>query len=531
MFDVVIRNGMVCDGTGNPWTQLDIAVKDNKIINMSKNIKESARITIDASDKVVSPGFIDSHVHSDLLCTRSDIHKIKALQGVTTELFGQDGISVAPVSRTTKPHWQEQMKGVNGYIGDWPWETVDEYLTFLEQSNLIGNSVFLVPHGNIRTMVTGNEGRVAVKEECQKMARLVEEAMKQGACGVSTGIQYPPCSYANQEELIEICKRVTKYDGCFVVHIRNESNTSLEALDEVINVARESGVRLHVSHFKVCGAINRDKLAIALDKLDEARMEGIEVTFDQYPYTAASTILQAILPPWAQADGISAMLKRLEDKDMRMKIKHEILNSGEYDNPVRNNGWDNIIINSVASAKNSKWEGVSLAEIASVQGIDPSDAAFDLLIQEKASVTMIIHWGGEEDVMKVMKHPLQMVGSDGIFSSKPHPRLYGTYQRILGKYVREEEVFPIWEAIRKMTGAPAQLLRLKDRGLLRENYMADIVVFDPETITDKATYDEPFSDSTGIVHVLVNGELAVTEGKYTEKTPGVVIRKKYSNSF
>lgn len=525
MYDVIIRNGLVCDGTGNPWTKLDVGIRAGKIVRLAKLVFEQAEIEIDASGCIVSPGFIDPHVHSDLLCTNPEIHKIRVLQGITTELFGQDGISVAPVSKHTKQEWQKQLKGLNGDIGDWPWETIDEYLSFLEAADMIGNAAYLIPHGNIRTLVMGFEGRQATKEECREMREWVEAGMRQGAFGISSGIQYPPCAYANLEELVEICKGATKYDGCFVVHIRNESNLSLEALDEVIEAARISGIRLHISHFKVCGKINRDKLEKALRKLEEARQEGIEVTFDQYPYTAASTMLQAILPPWAQAGGTKAILYRLKEPHLREKIKEEMLHNGEYDNPVRNNGWDHIVIASVALDENKKYEGKSLQEIGDIQQKDPADAAVDLLISETAAATMIIHWGVEEDVTKVMKNPLQMVGSDGVFGGKPHPRLYGAFARVLGKYGREEKVFTIPEAIRKMTSAPAQLLRLKDRGMIREGFWGDLVVFDPVTVMDCATFENPHQLPSGIRHVFVNGKWTVSDGAYIGETAGRIIRR------
>lgn len=530
MYDIVIRNGMVCDGSGNPWTRLDVGIREGKISKLGKIGTGEGKQEIDASGHIVSPGFIDAHVHSDLICTIPETHKIRVLQGITTELFGQDGISVAPVSEKTKTPWQKQMKGLNGDIGDWPWETVDEYLAFLETADLIGNATYLIPHGNIRTLVVGFEGREATEEESIEMRHLVEEGMRQGAFGISSGIQYPPCAYADINELIEICKGAAKYDGCFVVHIRNESNLSLEALDEVIEAARQSGIRLHVSHFKVCGNINRQKLEKALTKLAEARAEGIEVTFDQYPYTAASTMVQAILPPWAQADGTEAILDRLRNPKLRVMIKKEMLTNGEYDNPVRNNGWDNIVVASVSLDANKLYEGKSIQEIGSLLQQDPADAAMDLLLSEEAGATMIIHWGVEEDVIKVMKDPIQMVASDGVFGGKPHPRLYGSFARVLGKYSREEKLFSISEAIRKMTSAPAQLLRLEKRGFIREGYWADLVVFDPDDILDTATFEDPHRLSTGILHVLVNGELAVSGGEYLGVTNGKVIRSEaYTN--
>ncbi|WHX69048.1 D-aminoacylase [Peribacillus frigoritolerans] len=524
MYDVIVKNGHVYDGSGNPWTKLDIGIKDGKIAFLGDLSEKQAIQILDCKGMAVSPGFIDPHVHSDLLCTVPEIHKIKALQGVTTELFGQDGISVAPVSEETKPLWQKQLNGLNGYIGDWPWNSIDEYLTFLEKSKMIGNAAYLVPHGAVRTLVMGFEGRTATKMEMEKMRELIEEGMRQGAVGISTGLVYPPNVFSNKGELIEICKGAAKYDGCFVVHIRNESIHSLSALDEVIDVARQSGVRLHISHFKVIGQSNRDKFKTSLEKMDEARCEGIEITFDQYPYTAASTVFHAILPPWMHSGGTEQMLARLKNPEDRKRIIDDFNNNKDYENWVLNCGWKNIIITSVQSEANKCLEGKNIIEIAEIRGQTPEDASFDLLVEEKGSITMIIHWGFEEDVLLGMCHQLQMVGSDGIFGGKPHPRLYGTFPRVLGKYVREEGALKLEQAIRKMTGAPAQLMRLKDRGLIKENYQADIVVFDQEKIADFGTFDEPLLEPTGILEVLINGKLTVHNGEYIGTRAGKVIK-------
>lgn len=525
MFDFVIKNGKVFDGSGNPWIRTDLGIKDGKIAFIGDLSDASANRVIDATDMAVAPGFIDTHVHSDLLCTIPEIHKIKALQGVTTELFGQDGISVAPVSETTKPLWQKQLKGLNGDIGDWPWNSIEEYLSFLEQSTMIGNAAYLVPHGAVRTLVIGFEGRTTTKYEMDKMRELVEEGMRQGAIGVSSGLVYPPNVFSNKDELIEICKGAAKYDGCFVVHIRNESSHSLEALEEVIDVARQSGVRLHISHFKVAGKRNREKFKKALEKFDAGREEGIEITFDQYPYTAGSTVFHAILPPWMHSGGTEEMLDRLKDPNIRERIKSDLETNTQYENWVLNCGWENITITTVATERNKHLEGKNLRDIAELRGTDPAEAAFDLLIEESGGITMVVHWGNEEDVLFGMRHSLQIVGSDGIFGGKPHPRLYGTYPRVLGKYVREIKALSWEQAIRRMTGAPAQLMRLKDRGLLKEGYWADIVVFDQKTIQDRATYDNPLLEPVGISHVFINGSIVVQDGKYTESTPGHVIRR------
>jgi len=528
MFDVIIKNGQIYDGTGNPPTQLDIGIKDGKIKQIDKLDELESDSVIDAKGLAVSPGFIDTHTHSDLLCSQPEVHKIRLQQGITTELFGQDGISVAPVSEKTKPLWQAQLKGLDGDIGDWPWESVADYLTYLEKTPIAGNALYLVPHGGVRTLAMGFEERIATKEELEEMTVLVEEGMKQGAVGVSSGLIYPPNVFSNKEELIAICEGAAKYDGVFVVHIRNESNKSLEALDEVVDVARQTGIRLHISHFKVAGKINRDKFIKFLEKMDMARKEGIEVTFDQYPYTAGSTLFSSVLPPWMHSGGSSEMLERLQDESIREKIKKEFKENNNYENWVYNCGWENITINTVASENNNECEGKNMLDIAKLRNQDPDEAALDLLIEENGAITMTVHWGKEEDLIYGMKHPLQMVGADGIFGSKPHPRLYGTFARVLGKYARDEGIFTLSEGVRKMTGAAAQLLRMKDRGILREGYYADIVVFDPDTIIDNATYDDPLQLPSGILYVFVNGKLTVRDGDYTGETAGQILRNEDS---
>lgn len=524
MFDIILRNGNIADGTGNPTTKLDIGISNGKIKYLGNLTNIKAKRDYDVSGLVVSPGFIDAHTHSDLLCTKPEIYKIKLVQGVTTELLGQDGLSVAPVSDFTKPLWQKQLKGLNGDIGDWPWETVHEFLEYLQDSPLAGNVSYLVPHGAVRSLVMGFDKRTATEDELIKMKELVEEGMSQGAVGFSTGLIYPPNVYSNKKELIALCKGVAKFDGCFVVHLRNESNYILEALDEVIDVARQSGVRLHISHFKIAGKKNRHKYEGALEKMDQARREGIEVTFDQYPYSSGSTVLSSLLPPWVHDGGTEKMLERLKDSKLRNKIEYELENNDEYDNSVLNCGWDGIMISSVSTERNKSFEGFNLKEVSEMVGLRPVEVVFKLLVEENANVTMVNHWGLEKDVIFGMQHPLQMVGSDGIFGGKPHPRLYGSFAMILGKYVREKKVLNLEEAIRKMTGAPAQLLRLKDRGYIRENCWADLVVFDPEEIGTDATYTDPEKEPKGIYLVIVNGQVTVDKNIFTGVTAGKVIR-------
>lgn len=523
MYDILIKNGHVIDGMNNPWTKLDVAIKDGKIAKMERNMQAEAKEVIDAAGRVVTPGFIDPHVHSDLLCMKSEVHQIKLKQGVTTELLGQDGISVAPVSDETKPLWQSQLKGLNGDIGDWNWSSIEEYLQVLRKANLLGNVTYMVPHGNVRTLVMGWEKREATAEEIAKMCELVEIGMEQGAIGFSSGLVYPPNLFSATEELTEMCKVVAKYDGCFVVHMRNESFSILEAIDEMLHVARESGVRLHISHFKVMGVRNREYYPEALKKMEDARAEGIEVTFDQYPYTAGSTVLAAMLPPWMHEGGTVQMLERLKDPVSRQKAKQDIAESTEYENFVYNSGWDNVIVASVGSEKNKQIEGKSVAEIASLRGVDPADAGFDILIEEEGNVTMVAHWGNEEDMILAMKSPYFTVGSDSVFGGKPHPRLSGTQPRVLGRYVREQKVLRLEEAVHSMTGAVAQMMRLEKRGVLQPDYWADIVIFDPETVADTATYEEPLNEPEGIDYVIVNGKICVASGECDLDGNGQVI--------
>lgn len=525
MLDILIKNGKVFDGTRNPYTWQDIGIKDGKIVSVKRNLNMEATTVIDATGLAVSPGFIDPHVHSDLLITKPEIHAIKVKKGVTTELLGQDGISVAPVTSATKPLWQAQLKGLNGDIGDWPWESVASYLHYLSETKSLTNAAFLVPHGNIRTMVMGFENRFATEEERIAMRKLAEQGMEEGAVGFSSGLVYPPNSFSDTAELIEICKGVAKYDGCFVVHMRNESHNILIAVEEMLEVARESGVRLHISHFKVMGLRNRALFAEVLAKMEVAREEGIEVTFDQYPYTAGSTVFHAILPPWVHDGGTEKMLARLRDHEEREKIKADFLTNLDYENWVYNCGWKNIVLSSIGADDYKEYEGKSVQDIAAMVGQEEADLAFDLLLKANGDVTMIGHWGVEEDITKAMQSPYHMVGSDSIFGGKPHPRLSGTQPRILGRYVRELNVLTLEEAIHHMTGAPAQLLRLKDRGLIQEGYWADIVIFDPARIADHATYALPLEEPQGIEYVLVNGLVCVEHGECNLALNGQIIKQ------
>lgn len=524
MYDIIIRNGIIYDGLSEAQIGKDIGIKDGIITEITDLHGISANVEIDAKYLIVSPGFIDLHSHSDLMCTKPSIHKIKVMQGVTTELIGQDGLSVAPVSEETKGLWQKQLKSLNGDIGEWPWNTVKEFLNFLDGEELSSNMMYLVPHGAIRTLVKGFDESEATNSELSKMSKHVEEAMEEGAIGISSGLIYPPNVFSNLEELIAITRPVAKYNGIFVVHIRNESHGILDALKEVIEVSKVTGVHLHVSHFKVVGKKNSDKYDEALMLMEDAVANGVKVTFDQYPYTAGSSVLPAILPPWVHSGGIEQMLLRLNDTSLREEIIYEMENSYEYDNIVLACGWEGVVVSSVVSEKNKDLEGKNISELAEINGIPPGEAVLDLLIEEQGEVGMINHWGYEKDVIKAMKHPLQVVGSDGIFGGKPHPRLYGTYPRVFGEYVRDKKVLSLSEAIYKTTAFPAEIANLPDRGVIKEGYKADIVIFNKEEIVDMSTYEEPLQKPRGIKYVIVNGELTVENEKFYNLAAGKVLR-------
>ncbi len=525
MFDVVIKDGTIIDGTGNPWFKADVGVENEKIVEIGR-LGNSAETVIDAKGHVVCPGFIDMHSHSDLMWLAKPKAEAKVMQGVTTELLGQDGLSVAPVSPANIKVLKDLWTGVMGKVEiEWDWSTIGEYLSRFEKQGVSVNVATYVPHGNVRMDVMGIDDRSPSDGELKRMKELVDESMKDGAVGLSTGLIYVPCIYAKTEELIELCKVVARNNGIFGVHMRNEGDRLIESVREVVSIGEKSVVPVQINHFKAAGRKNWGKVTEALRIIEEARARGVDLTCDQYPYTAGSTMLSAILPPWVREGGVNGMIVRLKDPDLRNRIEKDIQAGLQgWDNYAAYGGWEGIMITSVASEKNRHLEGKKISEIAQSQKKSPAEAAFDLLIEENAAVGMVVFFMTEEDVRTVMKNHIQMVGTDGLLEGKPHPRAYGTYPRILGRYVREMNVLTLEEAIRKMTWFPARRLRLTDRGILREETYADVVVFNPNTIIDKATYGNPTQYPLGVEYVLVNGEIVVDNGKHTGALPGKALR-------
>lgn len=435
---------------------------------------------------------------------------------------------MAPLPLEYIESWKGNLAGLDGVDSslDWSYQSTHAYLNMIEKAKPILNEAYLLPHGNVRMEAMGLENRPATSEEIKKMCQIVDRDMKAGCLGLSSGLIYIPCAYGKTEELIEMCKVVKKYDGVFVVHQRSEADTILPSMDEIIRIGRESKVSIHFSHFKICGKKNWKFFPQVIEKINEAVEEGLSISFDQYPYIAGSTMLAVILPPWVHSGGSDKAIERMKDPETREKIIHDIKNGiPGWDNFVEFAGSDGIFISSVNLEKNRKYIGKSLDQIGELQGKSPLDAAMDLLIEEDNAVGMVDFYGNEDHVKSLMKLPQMNLCTDGLLSGKPHPRVYGAFPRFLGKYVREEKVLSLEEAIRKVSGKAADSMKIKDRGYIKAGLKADLVLFDEKIICDKATFSEPEQFPQGILWVMVNGKTVLENGKITGNRNGSVIRK------
>jgi N-acyl-D-amino-acid deacylase len=501
MHDIILRGGRVIDGTGNPWFHGDVAIKNGYIVSVGR-IREDANIILDVDGLVVSPGFIDVHSHSDLFLLENPFAEAKVMQGVTTEILGQDGLGEAPIRESVVEEWRKYLSGLNGDPDiNWNWRSFGEYLNVLEKAETSINVASLVGHGNLRLLAMGMDNRAPTPEELDEMKDLLKESIMEGALGLSTGLIYSPCVYANSAELTELCCVVNELRGVFVVHMRNEGNFLLESIDEVVSIGRVSRVPIHISHFKAGGEANWGKSKDSLRMLEEARADGIDVTFDQYPYTAGSTFLSSFLSPWVHEGVVDKM--RLEGG--------------------RTTNWDRLLVTSISSDANSEFEGLSMSAIAKARGQTEVEALIDIISEEKNAVTMASFTMDEGDVKRIMRHPLGMACTDGILLGKPHPRAYGSMPRILGRYVREGTL-TLEQAVRRMTSLPAQRFKFEKRGILKPDFHADITVFNAETVIDTATYQDSRKYPKGILHVIVNGEITVKDSEHTKVRSGHVLR-------
>jgi len=529
MYDIVFLNGMVFDGTGNPWYKADIGVKNGKIKAIGALKKRSSRRFIDISELAISPGFIDIHSHSDFspwFAPEADSH---VYQGVTTDVIGNCGISAAPVSDFLK---EDNKLIAKEYDIKFDWNTFGEYLNKLDTMKTSINLVPLVGQATIRMAVMGMDNRPPTRKELSLMKKHIVEAMNAGAFGISTGLWYAPSGFAKTEEIIKLAKVAAKKNGIYTSHIRGEGDPLIDAVKEAIRIGEEAKIPVEVSHHKAMGMRNWGKVHETLRLFEEARERGVEITADVYAWTANATGLTAMLPHWVFAGGTEEFIKRLKDDETRQKIKRNIIDGIlGWESLVSECGWGKVMI--TRSPHHEEYEGKMIQEIADEKNIDAYDFVFDLLIEEELQVEIVIFSINEDDAMYVMKHPLTMIASDStaicprgyIGKGKPHPRGYGNAVQFLGAYVRDKGLMTWEQGIRKLTSFPAQKIGLKDRGLIREGYAADLAVFNPKTIANKATYQAPHKYPTGVHYVVVNGELVIENGKHMGTYPGKILRK------
>lgn len=521
--EYTIQNGSVIDGTGTSRFQADVLIRDDKIVDVAPSLPAVGQ-TIDASGMIVCPGFIDMHTHSQLVVFTEPDLPMKASQGITTELFGQDGMATFPMVPSVTGVWRTQLSGLdcNPPI-DWNWRDAEQYLQRLPHTSV--NIATLVGHGNLRLCVLGMDDRPATDEELRQMGALLEASLAEGAFGMSTGLIYPPCVYADTRELIYLNRIVARHGGLFVTHMRNEGDDIWSALDEVFEVARTSDAHLHISHLKISGRHNWGQATRLVQRIDEGRQAGLKITADQYPYEAGSTMLGALLPAWAHAGGIEQLRSRLRNPAILARLKTDM----EQGIPGKRNmvleaGYDNIMVSYTASDRNRGVEGQRLTAIARAWQVEPFDAVIKLLLDEDFAVGMITFMIGEEDIQTILRAPWRTMGTDGLLGGKPHPRAYGSCPRILGHYVRDMGIMSLEEAIRKMTSLPADILHLSDRGVVQSGKAADLVVFNPQTIHERSSYDDPRQYPEGIPYVFVNGHAVIAEGRATHARPGQLLR-------
>jgi N-acyl-D-amino-acid deacylase len=532
MFDIIIKNAHVIDGTGTQRFKADIGIEDSKIVKIGNLQSEKAAQVIDASGLTASPGFIDMHSHSDLTLLINPKAESKIRQGITTEVIGNCGSSAAPLNEILREEIRKTTPIVEEAGLELDWSTMKEYLERLEKQGTAVNVVPLVGHGSIRVCIMGHDNRAPTEAELEEMKQTLAQAMKEGAFGMSTGLIYPPGCYAKTDELIELSKVVAKFKGIYASHIRGEGDTLFNSVKEAIKIGEKAKVPVEISHHKAGGKTNWGKVKKTLKMMDEARARGIDVTCDVYPYTAGSFGLASMLPPWAHEGGSKKLLERLGDQKIREKLRKEMREgTPSWPSPLKAAGWDATFI--ARSKGHPEFEGKSIEEITSSIDVDPFEFAFDLLIEENASVSVVRFAMCEEDVQTVLQYPFSMIGTDssavapyGVLSQgKPHPRGYGAFPRVLGKYVRERKILTLEKAIHKMTWLPAQKLRLRDRGLIKEGMYADITIFNPEIVIDKADYAEPHRYPKGIEYVLVNGKVVIERNEHTGALAGKVLRK------
>jgi len=530
-FDVLITNGRVVDGTGAPWFRADVGIVGDRIAAIGQLAGREAKTRIDASNLVVAPGFIDMLGQSEFNVLVDARAASKITQGITTEITGE-GSSIAPLNdalvKSAQPTYDRFKVSLD-------FRTLSEYFARLERDRPALNVGTFVGAGSLRGYVVGSEQRPAGASDLEAMKQLVAQAMQQGALGLSTALQYVPGRFATTDEIVELAKVARQHGGIYITHQRSESAQIIPSLDEAFSVAERAGIPTEVWHLKTAYRANWGRMGEVLEHFDAARARGLDVTANMYPYDRASNGLDACLPLWVREGGLDRMLARLRDPAMRERVKRDMddPNAKDWENQwYGSGGGAGVMVSTVLDPALRKWEGKNLVEIGKAMGIDPRDAAMDLVIADKGETSVIISIMREDDVRLALSNPMISIGTDSgaraedgpLSESKSHPRAWGSFPRVLGKYVRDEQLITLEEAVRRFTSRPAARVGLADRGILRAGMKADVTIFNPDTVRDLSTFVDPTHYSQGIEHVLVNGKAVVSGGKITAERPGQPIR-------
>ena len=530
-YDILIKNGIIADGSGNPTYIGSVGINADTIAAVGK-LKATGRLEIDATDLVVAPGFINMLSWATESLIQNGRSESDIMQGVTLEVFGE-GWSMGPLNKNLKK--ELQLPTEQGDIKyDIDWNTLDEYLQSLVRRGISPNVASFIGATTVRINHIGYENRAPTDEELNSMKQMVKEAMEDGALGVGSSLIYAPAFYSSTEELIELSKVASEYNGLYISHMRSEGNRLLQGVDELITIANEADIRAEIYHLKMSGKENWNKYDEVVKKIDSARTSGLRITTNMYTYIAGATGLDASMPPWVQEGGYEKWAERLQDSKIRRRVLKEMTNpTDEWENLMYSAGTpDNLLLVGFKNDSLRHYTGKTLTQVAKIHGKSPEETAMDLVIADGSRVGTVYFLMSEENIKKQVALPYMSFGSDasslspeGVFlNSSTHPRAYGNFSRLLGKYVRDEQIISIEEAVRKLTSLPASNLKIKKRGSLSKGYFADLAIFNPETIQDHATFAKPHQLSTGMIHVFVNGEQVLKNGKHTGAKPGRVVR-------
>ncbi|MDA1096123.1 MAG: D-aminoacylase [Chloroflexi bacterium] len=531
MASILVRDGRVVDGTGNPWFHADVRIVDDRIVEIGRGLaSRTGERVIDAKGRVVCPGFFDMHSHSEYPLLVDGDGQSKIRQGITTDVTGES-TSAGPLYGLAR---EEAQRALRQFGIEPDWTTLAEYFRRIESQGIALNLVCYVGHSTVRQGVFGNEPRPPTERELSDMKRIVAQAMDEGAFGLSSSLSHPPGNYAETSEFVELCRVVAAKGGIYTRHLRDEGDGVLDALQEFIDVGEFSGCPIEVFHIKVAGEHNWRRLTpLVIEAVESARRRGVDITASQYPYEYGSAALANCMPYWSRQGGTGAMVERLRDPELRQRIRAEMDAGwpGSWFKETRG-GWEGVVVSTVVTDQNRPHQGRTIAEIARLKGAEPVDVFFDLLIEEGGTVTSMFYWMAEDDIADLMRRPWVSICTDaaavqpeGVLGrAHVHPRYYGAFPRLFGRYVRERGILTLEDAVRKATSLGALRLGIRDRGTLRPGAYADIVVFDEAGVADTATYEQPHAYPRGIDHVIVNGEVVIEDGEHTGARPGRVLR-------